>query len=320
MPLIEPSKYVTPPFYLINGHFETIIPSIFNKVEDVFYQRERMELSDSDFLELDWLKNDNNRLVILSHGMEGNSDRHYMKRSAKFYYERSWDVLAWNNRGCGGAINRLVKSAHHGTTEELSAVIDHALATKRYQTVVLIGFSMGGSMVSKYLSITPNLDERIKGGVTFSVSCDLHETVLRLEQTISIYRKKFLRKLKYKLQLKQQIHNELKAINIDSISNFEEYHEAFTIPFNGYADLAEFYKDASCIHYIPNLQKPLLMVNALNDPLLGANCYPTSIANSHKHLFLETPHRGGHLGFTLKNAPYSYMELSAMSFIDNHLV
>ena len=63
MPVIE-SSYKNPPFFQFNGHLQSIIPSIFRKVEGIFYERERLTLSDGDFVDIDWLKNDNNKLQL----------------------------------------------------------------------------------------------------------------------------------------------------------------------------------------------------------------------------------------------------------------
>ena len=53
MPLVAGSRY-HPPFYLFNGHLQTIVPSLWRTVPEVAYQRERLELPDGDFLNLDW--------------------------------------------------------------------------------------------------------------------------------------------------------------------------------------------------------------------------------------------------------------------------
>jgi hypothetical protein len=44
---------------------------------------------------------------------------------------------------------------------------------------------------------------------------------------------------------------------------------------------------------------PSLIINALNDPILGEKCFPYEIAEKHKYLYLETPKYGSHLGFSL---------------------
>lgn len=137
---------------MVNRHMETIIPSMFFKVDDIIYDRERLELSDGDFLDLDWLtgKKKKENLIVLSHGLEGSSDRYYIKRAARYFHERGWDILAWNCRSCSGEMNRLPRFYHHGDTEDLSKVIDHVLKSS-YKKVILIGYSMGGSMSLKYL-------------------------------------------------------------------------------------------------------------------------------------------------------------------------
>ena len=77
MPLIEPSSYTRPPFYQFNGHLQTLLPALLRRVEAP-YERERLTLPDGDFLDLDWIDRGSRRLVILTHGLEGNSDRHYI--------------------------------------------------------------------------------------------------------------------------------------------------------------------------------------------------------------------------------------------------
>ena len=124
MPIVQQSSYV-PPWWLKNAHLSTILPSVFRKVEGVNYERERISTADKDFIDLDWLKNSNERLVVLLHGLEGNSDRGYMKGMAKYFHEHKWDVVAYNCRGCSGEVNLKPRLYNHGDTDDVSCVIDH---------------------------------------------------------------------------------------------------------------------------------------------------------------------------------------------------
>jgi predicted alpha/beta-fold hydrolase len=65
--------------YLPTGHMQTIYPALFRKVKNVQYQRERINTPDDDFLDLDWSRVKGDQLVIISHGMEGDSHRPYVK-------------------------------------------------------------------------------------------------------------------------------------------------------------------------------------------------------------------------------------------------
>ena len=136
MPLIPNSAY-RPPRYLFNGHVQTIVPSLWRSVPEVAYRRERIELSDGDFLDLDWSQLPTERptdgLVVVSHGLEGSSARAYVRGMVRALNRAGLDALAWNYRSCGGEMNRLLRSYHLGDTDDLALVLNHALATGRYR-------------------------------------------------------------------------------------------------------------------------------------------------------------------------------------------
>jgi predicted alpha/beta-fold hydrolase len=133
-----------PPTLLFTNHFETIYPSLFRKVLGINYSaRKNFATPDSDFLDLDWLKQDSKKLVIISHGLEGNSDRSYMRGMAKVFYSHGYDALAWNYRGCSGEMNRQVRFYHSGATDDLDCIVQHAIRCG-YDEINLIGFSSRG--------------------------------------------------------------------------------------------------------------------------------------------------------------------------------
>ena len=71
MPLVTTSSYRPSPL-LFNGHLQTIVPSTLRRVPEVAYRRERLELPDGDFLDLDWALAKPTRakqLGIISHGL-----------------------------------------------------------------------------------------------------------------------------------------------------------------------------------------------------------------------------------------------------------
>ncbi len=309
MPIVK-SNYKGSPFYLINGHFETIIPSLFFRVHGVSYERERLELCDGDFLDLDWIKNENKRLMVLSHGLEGSSDRHYVLRPAKLFSQKGWDILAWNNRSCSGEMNRLPRFYHHGATEDISAVIDHGLA-QGYEEVVLVGFSMGGGMQQKYLG-EREVDGRIKGAISFSVPCNVLDSAIELgKKGNRFYERRFISKLRTKILKKaESIPLPIDVEELKSAKTFSEFDGAFTLKIHSeYKDSLDFYKKITSDQYLPNIKVPLLIVNAKNDPMLGDKCYPSSIAEKSKNIYLEVTETGGHVGYTLpRRKEYSYME------------
>jgi predicted alpha/beta-fold hydrolase len=318
--LIVESTYRHVP-YLANGHLETIVPSAFRKVKDVLYRRQRLELDDGDFLDLDWLANTdvkNTKLVVISHGLEGSSDRHYSRGMAKYFHTRGWDALAWNCRSCSGEINRLPRFYHHGDTADLHRVITEAF-NKGYDHVALTGFSMGGSFSMKYIGERgTSLDPRIKGAVGFSVPCNLGSSARELDTpSKSFYRNRFLRKLGKKILAKSYLYpDKLSYSGYEKIKTFREFDDRYTASLHGFKDAADFYSQSSCDQYLGKITVPVLIVNAANDPFLPAECFPKEIARDHRYVHLEIPRRGGHVGFSLSGSEENYMERRAFEFLN----
>ncbi|MEQ8535641.1 MAG: alpha/beta fold hydrolase [Imperialibacter sp.] len=319
MPLISKSSYKRRPPYLFNPHLETVVPSAFRKVRGVTYDRERVELEDGDFLDVDWLTGGSDKLVVLTHGLEGSSDRPYIAGMAKYFAANGWDALAWNCRTCGGEMNRLPRLYHHGATEDLSAVVEHGLKSGRYRKIALVGFSMGGSMSLKYLGERGSqVREEIIGAATFSVPCNLWDSAVQLtRRSNKFYKDRFLNKLKEKMKVKALRHPEVvNATDIDLITTFDEFDDRYTAPLHGFSSRDDFYLKATSDQFYPELKRPALVANALNDPMLGDKCYPYEMARESSYLYLETPKVGGHVGFTQTGAEIYWAEMRALEFLE----
>ncbi len=300
MPII--SSGYNRPSWLKGGHLQTIIPALFRKVEGVVLQRERISTRDNDFIDVDWSRQGNKRLAILSHGLEGSSRQHYMLGMTKALVEEGWDTMSWNFRGCSGELNNKVCFYHAGSTEDLEVVIQHAFDRHVYEQIILVGFSLGGSVTLKFLGEHGDkIPTEITHAAMFSVPCDLHACIEEISSTpfnIAIYQNRFLSSLKEKLVRKMAQYPDLLGhLNPDLIQTMEEFDNVFTAPLAGFSDAKEYYHKCSCAQFIPEIRIPTLIVNAQNDPLLATKAHPIIECHDHKHVYLELPTDGGHVGF-----------------------
>lgn len=318
MPILN-SKYQGPPFYLFNKHLETIVPSIFRKIEGVTYEREQIDTPDNDFLNLDWIKGGNDRLLVISHGLEGGSDRHYVTALAKLFSQDGWDILAWNNRSCNGEMNRAKILYHHAASYDLRSAVDHAVAKRRYQRICLTGISMGGGQTLRYLGEHEKhpIPDIVDQAVVVSTPCSLVESAEVLnERSNRIYEKRFLQKLKVKIKAKAQQYPEIDVTGIDEIDKLREMDDRFSGPLHGFKDGKEFYEFCDPYPFISKIKHKILILNALNDPMLVGRCFPRDLAEQMDNLYLEITKRGGHVGFALPNSEYSYSELRTFEFLN----
>lgn len=316
MPIIS-SNYA-PPILFKNAHLSTIYSGTIRKVDDIVQERVRLELPDGDFLDLDWSfsQKPSQKVVILLHGLEGNAQRPYITGSAKQFNHAGYDTCAVNFRGCSGETNRLFRSYHSGATEDLQSIISHILEAKKYSTMYLNGFSLGGNLALKYLGEDIEIPKELKGAVAVSVPCSLHSSLVELLKPKNfLYARRFKKHLVEKLRAKQLLFpDKIADSDIKAIKTLKDFDDIYTSRAHGFDNAMDYYKKCSCLQFLPNIKIPCLLINAQNDSFLGAECYPYQEAKINRNLYLETPKYGGHVGFYgIQNSTYS--EKRALIFL-----
>lgn len=289
--------YKVPRFFL-SPHLETIYPALFRRVPGITYVRERIDTPDDDFLDLDWITKDFKELVIISHGLEGDSHRPYMRGMARAFSEAGSDVLAWNFRGCSGEMNRTLRFYHSGATDDLAHVIAHA-RSKGYQKINLIGFSLGGNLTLKFLG-EQGENAPIHRAVAISVPLDLHSSSVQISTPGNfIYSRRFLRNLSLKIRKKaEQMPGKLDVSQLDAVNTLKDFDDIFTAPIHGFENAEDYYRKSSSLYFLKDIRIPTLILNAANDPFLSPACYPVNLLKDHPFVDLEIPNYGGHVGFT----------------------
>ncbi|MVN77895.1 alpha/beta fold hydrolase [Hymenobacter sp. HMF4947] len=311
MPLISSSTY-RPAAYLANGHLQTILPSTLRRVPEVQYQRERLELPDGDFVDLDWSRAGSApavRVGVISHGLEGDSQRPYVRGMARALNRAGFDALAWNYRGCGGETNRLLRAYHLGDTADLAAVIRHAIEAKGYSKVYLTGFSAGGNVTLKYLGEAAALvPPQVQRAAVFSVPTDLKASSVQISRWQNqVYLRRFLGSLRQKMRVKAaHLPGQLDLTELENLRDFPQFDEQYTAPLHGFASADAYYEHAASGQYLRGIRVPTLLVNALNDPFLTPSCFPRATAEASEFFYLETPAAGGHVGFAEGRPDGSY--------------
>jgi predicted alpha/beta-fold hydrolase len=303
------------PSLLFTAHLETIYPALARKVKDVHYRRERIQTPDNDFLDLDWLQQGSERLMIISHGLEGNSSRAYMKGMAHAGFTNRFDVLTWNFRGCSEEMNQQLRFYHSGATDDLDCIVKHAIR-KGYREIYLVGFSLGGNLTLKYLGEQQSYAE-LKRAAVFSVPLDLHASCLKICKPSNwVYSNRFLKSLKAKVIHKSNMIGGLDINGIEKIKTLIQFDDLYTAPLHGFLSAKDYYNKCSSLHFLKEVKIPTLLVNAQNDPFLSEECYPVSQLKDHPFIKFENPKYGGHVGFAQfnKNGLY-WSEEIALSFL-----
>ncbi len=320
MPLIQESSYRAPS-WLPGGHTQTMWPALFRRVRTVTGNPERLELPDGDFIDLEWAGPGNRRLAILSHGLEADFRTGYIQGMAAALVCRDWDVLVWNFRGCGNGPNRLLRMYHSGATEDLDAVVRHAMANHAAEEIALIGFSLGGNLTLKYLGEdAAAVSDRVRRAVAISVPCDLACSSRELSLfSNKIYMERFLIAMRAKIRAKDKMFpGELDLTGLSQVKTFQEFDDRYTAPIHGFRDAADYWERNSCRRFMAGIRVPALLINSCNDPFLGKDCYPVAEAMASDWLYFERPETGGHVGFPTFGSDGEYWsETRAAEFLES---
>lgn len=306
------------PFFYWSAHVETIVPALFRNVNGLMpATRERIDTSDGDFLDLDWRKQASDSLVVITHGLEGSSDRPYVLGMAKVFQDHSFDTLCWNFRSCSGEMNKTGIFYHSGATYDLEAVLARAA---EYPNVYLVGFSLGGNLTLKYLGEDRKLPLNLKKAIVFSTPLDLASGSENLHTLRGrIYERRFLSSLRRKILDKAKVlpgSVDIKALKtVKTLRDFDDY---YTAPLHGYKNAADYYTQCSSKHFLSGISRPTVICNALNDPFLTAESLDPELTRELPLVTLETTAHGGHVGFTAKRpSEYYWSELRALNFFLN---
>lgn len=314
------TDHFNPRFIFRNKHFNTLYRYLMTN-DKASFKRKRIPTTDGDFLDLDIASVQSERLIIAIHGLEGSSQSSYIQSFTNYANSNNFDVIAVNLRGCSGVPNLKLSSYHSGKTDDLLTVIEYAEANNRYQSIHLVGYSLGGNITLKFMGeFSDSHAQKIATAVGISVPCDLKSSGVAIDKFSNrLYQKNFLKTLKGKARDKMNRFpaSNLKRKKILNARNFFEFDEYFTSITHGFKGAEDYYKKSSCKTFIPKIKKPSLLISALDDPFLSPSCYPFDEAKSNSNFHLVTPKYGGHVGFFthLKVSKNSWLEEQILSFI-----
>ncbi|MGI9527656.1 MAG: YheT family hydrolase [Weeksellaceae bacterium] len=292
------------------------------KVQGVHYQRERLELPDGDFIDLDWSRvtKPTTKCIILLHGLEGSSRSQYMLGLANKFNLDGYDVCAMNFRSCSGEPNRKFTSYHSGKTDDVVEVINYVLNQNQYNNLILNGVSLGANVALKLAGENEELPKELKAVIAISAPIDLAGSAGNLlKKRNFLYAYNFQQQLKQKvLQKHTQFPDQISLDKIKGIKNIVDFDNVYTAPAHGFKNAHDYYAKNSSLQFLENIRIPTLVLNAKNDSFISKKSFPYAIAKDHPYIYLETPEYGGHVAFWQKGE-FSYNENRALEFANQFI-
>lgn len=335
------STTFTSPWWLPGGHAQTLYRK-FSQAPALTQVRERIELDDGDFIDVDWSaetgyhEQASDIVVFILHGLCGCSRSPYILSLQKELAAHEISSVAMNFRGCSGEMNRLAKAYHSGISEDVEEVVEKLARRWPGREYVFVGNSLGANVMLKWLGQRSGLSlgdgERatghIKGAIAVSTPFDLAECSRAMLKGLSrFYGSYFVNKLVADMAAKLQHfqtndHAEqteiLRALGDPQlVGNIWEFDDRFTAPLHGFADASDYYTRSSSGQYLPGITAETLLIQSANDPLIPPTALPDRAALP-DNVRLELTSTGGHVGF-ITGRRSNWLESRIVHFIKGEL-
>jgi len=290
--------------------------------------REVLELPDGDVTVVDRLADDGRErppdapLLIILHGLEGSGESKYARYMLEATARRGWHGAVLHSRDCGEHRNRLPRRYHAGETEDLRYFVQHCRSQGFAGPMVAVGYSLGGNALLKYLGEDGDQAE-LAAAVAVCVPLDLQRCADALETGFArIYQRHLLKRMKKAVRAKFEA--DTKAFDWQqamAAKTFSEFDDAVTAPLHGYRGKDHYYQSCSSVHFLIDIERPTLIINARDDPFMLPDMLPEADALA-AAVTLEISETGGHVGFVGGGWPWRpthYLPQRALTFLAGSL-
>ena len=328
------SERFVPAWWLPGPHFQTLGARFLRSRRGIEFHRERLELPDGDFIDLDWAITDGKRgrqedektpIVVVLHGLEGSARSKYAIETYRQLLARDVTPVGLNFRSCSGELNRLPRMYHSGETADLAFVLRTLRARHAKRPFGAIGFSLGGNVLLKYLGQHAGSTEHTFPDVAAAVSVpfDLAAGADYIDRGMSrVYLAFLLRKLKRKIRGKEErlaglvdVHRVLRS------RGFRDFDDTGTAPLHGFLGADDYYARSSSNQFLAAIDVTTLLIHSEDDPFLPSNAIPRAAAAGNPNIESRFVNNGGHVGFVegLPWRPRFWAEATAAAFVSRHL-
>jgi len=245
-------------------------------------------------------------LVILVHGLTGSSESSYMRTSAVHLLRAGYPVLRLNLRGAGPTRGRSKSFYHAGRSDDLHRVIGALDGRLAAQGLVLVGFSLGGNLVLKYLAERGAMAP-VTAAASISAPIDLEATQRRLSQPRNrLYHRELLAWM-----LRERGPDALG----DDIRTIIDFDDRIVAPAHGFKDARDYYRQCSAGPMLGAIRRPTLIIHAGDDPWIPAASYRAFDGATNPRLTLLLPRSGGHVGFHARNLAMPWHDAALQQFL-----
>ena len=287
-----------PPWWARGGHAQTIWSHLLGAraepLERATTAHREVELPDGDRLLVFELPGSSGVRAILGHGLTGDVNSDYLRRTARLLEAEGHSIWAFCHRGCGEGAGLAARPYHSGRTEDLEAVLaaSRADAPGLFHTVV--GFSLSGNLALLHAA---QPDKHPPDAiVAVNPPVDLERSSRRLHEGLCrLYELRFMRRLKADVRAREATGLLTGRRSFPLGMSLCDFDDAVTAPLSGFENGRDYYARCSAGPHLARLEVPTVILTAADDPFVDAAALEALERSGAVHLHVAAS--GGHVGY-----------------------
>jgi predicted alpha/beta-fold hydrolase len=300
------------PWWAPGRDWQTIAGSLLPK-PSIAFRRERWRTpGNDDFIDVDWAGPEHApRVLVLFHGVGGNSNAHYILRMGAAALETGcWRIAVPHFRGCSGEPNERARLYFSGDFQEIEWMLQR-FRSRTGAALSAVGVSLGGNSLLKWLCERGDSARNLVGrAVAVSAQFDLLGSARALGGCCGrVYGQYFLecggmrKKALAKFDAFGAEFSRLKVRRkrIEAARTLPQFDGAFVAPLHGFRNAKNYWRLCSTSADLGRIAVPTLLLNARNDRFYPENLLPPQNPPPSPWIQAEFTDSGGHAGFPGRN-------------------
>lgn len=335
-------EYIPPLLWGKSGHLQTALYGKMGRVSTPTPRGVRMFLPMQDgatatfdlFEPLGDHSTGDDITMVICPGIGNHSEKHYIRTFVDLSQRRGYRCAVLNHLGALPNIELTSpRMFTYGCTWEFASMVGYIKRAFPQTLMVVVGFSLGGNIVCKFLGENLSNQERVLCCVSVCQGYSVlraQETFQQWDQCRRLYNFFMAFNMKKIILSHRDTLFDMKSAKMEdadlnrlyTATSLMQIDDNIMRKFHGYDTLKEYYETESCVQYIQNITVPLLLVNSLDDPLVHPSllAIPRTLAEKKPNVMFALTQHGGHLGFfegaVLFPQPLTWMDKVIVGYAD----
>ena len=292
------------PWWAASGHLQTILGN-YLPGESAAYPFEPIQipLRDGDRLTGRHYPGDTDVLTLVFHGLGGDDQAHYVRRTVALARKLGHHVWTLNHRGCGAGRGLAKKPYHSGSGEDLGAAFARARDLHPALRQLAVAYSLSANALLLNLGGgLPETAARPDAAIAVNPPVDLGACSSSIHRGLSrLYELRFIRRCRK--AIRERLDDGLipDAYRTWPLMSLREFDDAYTTKAAGFRNADDYYARCSARPHLSKITVPTVVLMAKDDPFIPWRHAAEASASASVHLHFEA--RGGHMGYLSRDLP-----------------